>query len=370
MNCKIFCFVLVCGLGYLISVFDSLLSFSKTIVLHDNSECKRINLETGTEDLAVFGDFLIGATTDPNPVFFLHLSASKTLPGYLISLNTKSKEVSRIPTKDFPSKFQMNPHGIYLFQQKTLYVLSHSYSKGGEMIFLFDLELSNGKVGATYRGLIKISDEHGIYNTIAIVDPEHFYISQWLPFPNSVEGRDTSLFPSLYQTITLGFTESNGVKFCKVHGESVSCEYKVRGHMMNGLALHGNQLFVADSVMRTVSVHEIQENFDLKKIAEVKVEVVADNLHYHEGAIYAAGVGRSFDFMLMEESIKHGGAKHLAPGGVSKVSIVDGKWTAEELIMQDLINAPTSSAIAGDEIFISSAFDNAIVYCPRNKWNS
>ena len=80
-----------------------------------------------------------------------------------------------------------------------------------------------------------------------------------------------------------------------------------------------------------------------------------------------SGVGRSFDFMLMEDSIKHGGAKYLAPGGVSKVSVVDGKWTAEEIIMQDLINTPTSSAIAGDEIFISSAFDNAIVYCPRKK---
>ena len=249
-----------------------MLSFSKTIVLHDNSECKRINLERQTEDLAVFGDFLIGAAIDPNPAFFLHLSASNTLPGYLISLNTKSKEVSRIPTKNFPSKFQMNPHGIYLFQQKTLYVLSHSYSKGGEMIFLFDLELSNGKVEATYRGLIKISDEHGIYNTIAIVDPKHFYISQWLPFPNSVEGRDTSLFPSLYQFFTVAYTQSTGVKLCTVHGESASCEYKVRGHMMNGLALHGNQLFVADSIQRTVAVHEIQENFDLKKVAEVKVE--------------------------------------------------------------------------------------------------
>ena len=190
---KYFCIVLVVLLAYLISTLATGLDLLKTTVLHDHTKCKRVPIDLPTDDLAVFGDFLIGATVDGIPVFFKHLSISKATPGGLISINSITKEVSSLKIKDFPEEYQLNAHGLTLYNKNTLYVLSHSYSNGGEIIFAFNLELNKGKVEATYLKSIKLGNEHGIYNSIYFMNENTFFITQWVPFPDDIEGRDLSL---------------------------------------------------------------------------------------------------------------------------------------------------------------------------------
>ena len=178
MAYKYFCIIFVILLGYFISVVITALDIRKITVLHNHTKCQRIPLDLHTEDLAVFGNFLIGATVDGIPMFFKDLSVSKMIPGGLISINSETKEVSSIEIDNFPKEYQMNSHGINLYNNKTLHVLSHSYSKGGEIIFAFNLTEKDGKVEATYIKSIKLGSEHGIYNSIFFINNDIFFITQ------------------------------------------------------------------------------------------------------------------------------------------------------------------------------------------------
>ena len=364
MYFKYMCIAFVILLAYFIPIFITALELAKTVVLHDHTKCERILLDLQTEDLAVFGNFLIGATVDGIPMFFKNLSVSKMIPGGLISINSETKEVSSIEIHNFPKEYQMNGHGMHLYNSKTLYVLSHSYSKGGEIIFAFDLAEKDGKVEATYIKSIKLGNEHGIYNSIFFVNQDTFFITQWLPFPDQADGRDLSFFTELYRLYLAVFTTSNGIKLCKVNGDSADCESKAKGYMPNGIDVLGRELFVADSTNKVVDIFEIKEDYELVKKFTVPISHSIDNLHVHNNDAYVAGVGRILDYILLTNACKNDKPLPFVQGGVTKISKVGETWIAKEIIMQDKLSFATSSVVIRGQLAISSIIDKAVLLCP------
>ena len=364
MSFKYICIVFVILLAYFISILVAALDLTKTVVLHDHTKCQRIPLKLQTEDLAAFGNFLIGATVDGIPMFFKNLSVSKMIPGGLISINSETKEVSSIEIHNFSKEYQMNGHGINLYNNKTLYVLSHSYSKGGEIIFAFDLAEKDGKVEATYIKSIKLGNEHGIYNSIFFVNQDTFFITQFSPFQDQVDGRDMSFFTELYRTYLSGFTTSSGIKLCKVNGDSANCELKAKGYMPNGIAVLGKELFVADSINKVVDIFEIKEDYEIVKKITVLISHSVDNLHFHNNDAYIAGVGRTFDLMLFSDACKNDKPLPFVQGGVTKISKVGETWIAKEIIMQDKLSFVTGSVVIGNQLAMSSIYDKAVLLCP------
>lgn len=354
----------VLSIAFYISSTIDFLDFSKVVVLHHNENCEKVSIEMPSEDLAQFGNFLIGAMADSPSLYYKHLSASQAPAGSLIGINPSTHEVFKIKTHDFPSKYQMNPHGITLVNNKTLYVLSHSYHKGGEIVFLFDITEKDSTIEATYKSSIKISDDHGNYNGIAVVDPTHFYITQWIPFPDTAEGRDNSFFTSLYRTFLFSYTKTNGVKLCTVTGENAICDFKARGYIPNGIVFNGEKLlFFADSAGKSVEVYEIAEDFNLNKKQSIPIGHITDNLYFHDGVAYVTGITRLIDYILFSESVKNNEPWHFVPGGTSKITYENGKWVSREVFMQDLISLPSSTFFIGDQSITSSIIDNSIVFC-------
>ena len=164
--------------SYFIYYLSDLLDLTKDLVLHDDEKCERVSLNKPTEDLVLFEDFLIGVTGDSVSMYYKHLSAANIAPGSIVSINIFTKQAQNVTIHDFPSEFQMNAHGISLYNTNTLYVLSHSYDKGGEIIFVFKLTKTNETIEAKFTKYIKISNEHGVYNGISIIDTNHFYVTQ------------------------------------------------------------------------------------------------------------------------------------------------------------------------------------------------
>ena len=300
-------------------------------------------------------------------MYYKHQSASSANPGSLILINPRTKSVTSIPVLNFPNKYKMNAHGISLYLNQTLYVLSHSYRYGGEILFLFDIEEYDQQIHATYVKAIKISDEHGIYNGISVFNRDYFYITQWMPFPDTPEGRDVSLLTTLYRFFLFAFTRTNGVKLCKVNGEEATCEFKDRGYMPNGIQNNGKNLFVADSVTKTVNIYEIKENLDIEIIATVQISHALDNLEYDNGRIYATGICKLIDYMKFSHTVKKNLPYHFVPGGSSRVELVDGKWVAEEIIMQNILNFPSTTVVVGENMVISSVIENSLMFCPAPK---
>ena len=363
MKGTIFCVVIVVLIGYLASITINLLDLTKKTALHNTKNCSKTPIDMPSEDLVTFGKYIIGATGDGPNLYYRHLSASKAAPGYLIVINPETKEVSKLKTNGFPSHFQMNAHGITLFNQKTLYVLSHSYKKGGEIVFLFDLKESSEGIEADYVKSIKIDDDYCNYNGIAVVDENHFYITQWIPFPDTEEGRDLSFFINLKRVLLFSFTKTSGVKLCVVEGDKSKCEMKTRGYIPNGIVAHGNMLFYADSIGKSVEVLEIQTNYDLKHIQSVPISHVVDNLRYENGSVYVTGVSLMIDYIKFTETAKNNEPWHFVPDGVSKLDKIGNKWESKEIAMQDIISLPSSTIILGKQIVFSSIIDNTILFC-------
>jgi hypothetical protein len=352
-------------LGYYVYTLVVFLDLAKTPVYHHFDGCKKVQTDLATEDFAVFGRLIIGATGDSVSTFYKHLSADTARPGYLMSIDPVSQSWSKIDTHGLPPTIQMNAHGITLFNNKTLYVISHSWAKGGELIILFDLSESDGKITAVYNTHYSLPNDYGLYNGIAVIDPAHFYLTQWVPFADTVNGRDNSLLTGIRRTLLFSYTKSNGIKLCTVEKNQASCEFKARGYIPNGIVAHNGKIFVGDSAAKTADIYEVQKNFDLVLVAHVPISHVVDNLHVHNGEVYIVGINKLVDYILYGESVKNNQPPHFVPGGFSRV-FFDKTWQSQELVMQNLISLPSSIAIIGPTLTFTSIVDDALLFCPSS----
>ena len=58
------------------------------------------------------------------------------------------------------------------------------------------------------------------YNTIFFINQDIFFIAQWMPFPDTIDGRNISFLTDLYRSLLGGFTMNNDIKLCKINGDS------------------------------------------------------------------------------------------------------------------------------------------------------
>lgn len=370
MESKYICMGIFVILAYYSYTVVELLQINKETVLHHHESCEKIEIPMPSEDLIVFGDWVIGATGDGVPMYYEHLQGSKARPGFLIAINPKTRAVSQIDLENFPPTYQINGHGLTLFGKNTLYVLSHSYHKGGERVFIFELESKPDTVLAKYKDSYSFGDyAHGNYNGIAVINEKQFYVTQWIPFPDTVEGRDNSFLTTFKRMGKSIYTKSNPVRFCTVKDDkNVECVDKVYGFIPNGILYTDGKLFFADSIERTVSIFSIEENFDLKLIQKVKITHTLDNLCAVGKEVYVTGISKLLDYLLFGESVKNKEPKlHHVPGGFSKLFVQNGQWVAEEVIMQDLISLPSSVAIIDGIVTITSIIDPSLAFCTYPK---
>ena len=297
-------------------------------------------------------------------MYYAHLEADLARPGFLIAINPKSRAVSQIDVKDMPNKYQLNAHGLNLIKN-TLYVLSHSYTKGEERLFVFELSAGEDSVAAVYKDSYSFGDVHGNYNGIAMITDTQFYVTQWVPFPDTPKGRDNSFLTGMNRMGRSIYTRSNPVRFCTIKPDkSIECVDKAYGYIPNGILYTDKKLWFADSIERTVSVFNISENFNLNLIQKVKISHTLDNLCAVGNEVYVSGISKLFDYLLFGESVKRKDSKlHHVPGGYSRIYIKNNAYAAEEVLMQDLISLPSSVAVTGDIVTITSIIDPALVFC-------
>jgi hypothetical protein len=293
-------------------------------------------------------------------------SKPKARAGYLVSVDPSTQSVSKIETSGFPPHFQLNAHGLTIHSNNILYVLSHSYHKGDERLFTFELSEEDGKVKAKFLKTWSFGQVHGNYNGIAVVNSTHFYVTQWIPFPDQVEGRDNSFFTTFQRMSKSIYTQSNPVRLCQVtSGESIDCTDVAFGYIPNGILYHRNQLFFADSIGRTVNVFDVRDDLKLTLVQKVPISHTLDNLCAVGNEVYVTGISKLVDYLLFGESVKNHPEKlHHVPGGFSRLENVKGKWSSSEVIMQDLISLPSSVAITGKTVTFTSIIDGAFVFCP------
>ena len=99
--------------AFYLYTLDKILDFRKEHKLHNYHSCEKIPIEMPTEDLAIFGEYIIGASSDCSIIFGKHLAADSISPGFLFSYHPKTKKVSKILMKRFPETLQQQDSICY-----------------------------------------------------------------------------------------------------------------------------------------------------------------------------------------------------------------------------------------------------------------
>lgn len=350
--------------AYLVYSFAKQLDSFKSSKMHHDELCKIVNIDLTAEDLIVFGEFIVGASADYINLFSKPLSADKAEPGHLFTYHPRTLTYAQLPIENYPPELNFNPHGIHLFENKTLYIINHGFSKGGESVFLIELSFRNDKVHAKYINRIYLGEEHGIYNALTVLSSQYFFISQWLPIPFTDKGKDPSIINELLLTFYTLFFKANSVKLCLVLVDQAICSPRDFTYMPNGIVKIKNQLFVAESITKSVNIYAISESFELKLLDVVQFSHPVDNIHLNNNVLYVTGIERASDFLTFTEEAKSGKPTTKIPSGVSKMWKKGNKWISEEILMQDKLSLATSCVLFNNTLVLSSIADPSLLICP------
>ena len=350
--------------SYLVYSLLKQLDVFKNRKLHHDERCKLVPIDMPSEDLVIFNEYIIGASADYINLFHKHLAVDQAKPGHLFTYHPKTSTFAQLKIENFPSEFPFNPHGIHLFEDSTLYIISHGFSKGGDCVFVIDLSKIDNKIQAKYKNRIYLGEEHGVYNALTVLSNQYFFITQWIPVPFTDKGRDTGILNELYVTFYTLLFEANSVKLCLVLVDQAICSPRAFSYMPNGVVKVNKQLFVADTISKSVNIYAITESFELKFIESIQFSHPVDNIHLNNNVLYVTGIQRTFDFISFSEEAKSGKPETKVSSGVSKMWRKGNKWVVEELVMQDKLSLATASVLFNNTLVLSSLVDSSLLMCP------
>jgi hypothetical protein len=344
------------------------IDFFKQHSPHHDQQCTRVDLDLPAEDLVMFNDFVIGSSSDYLSLFYKHLDAESAIEGYLFWFHVKSKRFGRLGSKEiknFPAGFKLNPHGLSLFGNSTLYFISHGFTQGGDNVFVVELKVDGEEVKATYKKKIFVGPEYGIYNSIYVINNQYFYLTQSIAESLDVRGKDLGVFSELKLTLKTFFTKSNSVKLCLVLVDQAICTPKAYGYMPNGIEKLKNNLLVADSISNTIDIYSMTEAFELKHLETIQVSHSADNLRVKDDSVYVSGIERKFEFIQFSEEAKSNNTNRVVPGGASRIFKKGNKWQIEELLMTSKLSLASVALPSSSHLILGSFADRGLLLCPN-----
>ncbi|CAG9329302.1 unnamed protein product [Blepharisma stoltei] len=365
MDLKLIICLLTIGVSWLAYFLLNKLDVFVTNNLHHDEKCEKISLPSEAEDFAIYGNFIISGMGDILACYYKHLSAQKAQKGSLIYIDPKTKHWGYIPMLEFPSDLPFNPLGIDIHNNNTLYAINMAFGNSGERVEVFSLFESAEGIQAKYLRSIEFGNEWlGRLNDIAVIKEGHFYISEWLVYPDLPEGRDHSLLTTIKKMFWNVSGKYTNVLYCKeVQGKAPECMSQAKGYMVNGINKINNQLFVADTVEKSVYIYNIQEDYSLALAETVSFSHHLDNIVVQkDGSILVTGINRMIEFMELADRLKADKEKSPVVSTISRMTKNDGSWKVEEVIVEDKIFA-ASAVIEDGNIFIGGPTDNFILTC-------
>lgn len=371
-------------LAYITYNLINFLEIFKKLSPIGNENCRVVRGAVGIEDLVKFGKngkYLIGSSDDRGKLWELPEFKNKNTPdGKMVLIDTEVSSLNDIkiqnfPIKNFPHDIAFHPHGIYLYKQKYLYVINHAYHKGGERVEVFKvIEENETPVYLNYLRSIIFSNEFvGIMNDLAVIgDDDKFVITKYLPLPDSVEnGRSTSIFNSLFSTLTIGTNiKLTNAFYC--HKNNCSIILPTASLMNNGITFDGKDtLYVVHVMERRVRVLKVKERdseFDFTFEKDIDTGYAFDNIEYdfETGKISAGLIGKMVEHMrIVLYYHEHKTLKGIDSAWYGSLEI-DTKNNNEIKLLtlqNDKFFGISSAIRKGDMVFHSSWIDDGVLVC-------
>lgn len=109
--------------------------------------------------------------------------------------DVENLKTEKLNIENWPAEIAFQPHGIDIhYVSKQLYVVNHAMKKGGERIEVLEVKTDKNDIPNGLKYLYTItSDElnkkaYGILNSVAIIEPNKFYVTRFLIEPHAPWG--------------------------------------------------------------------------------------------------------------------------------------------------------------------------------------
>lgn len=305
-------------LAYFIYNIITNLEIFKDLSPINDKNCKVVRGAVGIEDIVKYKKYLIGGSNDNGKLWEIPEYGNKNTPdGKMVIIDTSVKhediKIEDIRINNFPSDVAFHPHGIYLYNNKFIYVINHAYHKGGERVEIFKIVDENEKIQLDYIKSLQFPAEFtGIFNDLVVITDEEILITTYLPFADSLQtGRSTSLISKIKNFFVLGMSlPLTHIYHCKGN----DC-VKVKGTssiMNNGITLDtkNKKVYASNLVNKSARVFNLNRDSKRENILTFDKEILlgfaVDNLEYDKetGLITCGVLGTAFSHIEVAENLK------------------------------------------------------------------
>jgi hypothetical protein len=348
----------------------------KTIEVFRDDSCVYLETPEGNVEDITYTSEGVGIGSISDKMSLSGLNSQSTPQGGFVAVMPEPFAYHLLPIIGFPSEVNLQPHGVFLFQEKWLYAVNYAHSRGGQRVEVFEL-VKSPEMSLKYHRSILFGDEYmGTLNDLVVLEEGELYVSVWLPIPKERGTGHLGLIPMLRILFEWTFLRHTSVIRCDVKTalelldedgfteDSVNavCNVELKGMQMNGITTDGVDVFVADvSERQVIRLKREATTGSLVEIERIDVNSSLDNVEFHKpsGRIYGGGLGSVAAFM----KFKFFGAEK-CPGTAVEIKQQNGKWVSEEILTLDGIKTVSTASRWAEYVSIGVfSYDKKIGRC-------
>ena len=283
----------------------------------------------------------------------------------------------KLEIKNWPSEIGFNPHGMDIhYASKSLYVVNHAMKMGGERVEVFNVNTDQNDIptSLTYSHSI-ISQEmnekyNGILNSISIIEPNVFYITNFNDKPKPPFGPEENELIPLFRQILWRTTKVNLIEYDPNAKTAKMTTAASNLSGANGITQNkdGDIVYVADSYAK--SVHKFKRDKKtnmLTRLNEVKVGYLIDNLKY-DSETDSVLTGGIVSISTLKKIMTHMPKLHVEPGVNSVIMDINvpssGDGTFRKLAISDKVMFLSNGLRMSKYILGGSPTHPGIIICP------
>ena len=379
------------ALSFLSYYIITILQITKIKELVNSENCTYYPGLLGPEDIVNWNNIAIAISDDKSQLWYGKGKIEDVESGGFYAIFPKAREkegvIKKIEIEGLPEKIKFHPHGIYLYQDK-IYAINHAYNRGGERVEIFDIMKKGENVSLKYNDSILFEEKNlfGMFNDLAILNTQEFFISKWIAFPQIEKAMNLpeTIWSFIRRNIYGLFLPSTYTYYCVIEKKydnktfenfnEANCQKMeaTKSKMNNGISYNGgNILAIAHTVEKVIKIFEIVERKepplkDLKILREIYIGAGIDNINYDKdtNSFYVAALGRIIDFFLVEKMAKEKGKVYGLGliSGAYRINI-DDDYSVETLVEQNHINMISVACKLDKFLVLGGPFEDGISIC-------
>lgn len=356
-----------------IHILDLFKAINPSLLQNDN--CQIIPGYIGIEDFVEYSDEILIGGSNNNLKFFTLNKYNDTENGNIISFNISSKQFSILLLDNFPHNIAFHPHGMYLFKKEIIYVINHSFDKGGERIEKFRINEKKGKISSlTYiQSFILPEMLEGTLNDLVALKEDEFYFTSSYYTHLDTKNNDVGILNNIASLLSIALNIKLTYAYYYYDKKAIKLS-NAKGILLNGITLNdkSNTLYICDSLGKKVSIYSInKENHQtINLIKTLYIEYGCDNLSFDSktNQVYVTLMGRAKDFLELSSNYKSTRKLEVKEmyGGI--ITINKFNTFSLSLMFKNKMMGVSNSIIKNNELAIlSSCVDNGIMMCKIGK---